>query len=317
MGLFNFFKKTGTVKENKVHQTNEPELQSGQTEFTGAHIDAVNIADVSESEVSAVDDLETNTFKTDISAVDSQVSDTTETKKPEPKKTEGYLGDLRKTQALLSLVEIPAEERDAEWAGRFLADLPQASFRCGTPQVIAGPDGFPYFQLFLPQSGEKFQCYVIEHMIDDFLLERGYGVVINPGSGQPDWVLTYGDILNYHLNKSFLTQDGLFSTNKSDEIIQGEVLVGQPSELILPAETRALLRDFFVLNGIEDPKILLLSRQNGDEVTMDLAFNITPEGFESDLHYRNMMQTVTWYLPRHYSIVGLNDNGAGNGFMPL
>lgn len=325
MGLFDIFKKSETAKANEVQKVNEPklqsepELQSAQTEFTEQ---ATGIADITtektlETEVSAVDTSVSNTSAVETSATAVSATDTAETA-AETKKVEGYLGDLMKTQALLSLVEVPIEQRDAEWVGHFLNDLPLASFRCGTPQVIAGPDGFPYFQLFLPKSGEKFQCFVVEHMINDFLLERGYGIVINPGEGQPDWVLTYGDILNYHLNKSFFVQDdSLFSTNKSDETIQGEITVGQPSELILPAQTRALLRDFFVLNGIEDPKILLLSRQATEGVTMDLAFNITPEGFESDLHYRNMMQTVTWYLPRHYSIVGLNDNGTSNGFMPL
>lgn len=311
MGLFDIFKKSETTRSNEVQKVNEPELQSELTEKDSS-IAAVKAEETLETEISAIDISEDAASATTISSTAVSEAPAAGTKK-----VEGYLGDLMKTQALLSLVEVPVEQRDAEWVGRFLEDLPLASFRCGTPQVIAGPDGFPYFQLFLPKSGEKFQCFVVEHMISDFLLERGYGIVVNPGDGQPDWVLTYGDILNYHLNKSFFIQDSLFSTNKADETIQGEITVGQPSELILPAETRALLRDFFVLNGIEDPKILLLSRETPEGPSMDLAFNITPEGFESDLHYRNMMQTVTWYLPRHYSIVGLNDNGTSNGFMPL
>lgn len=237
-----------------------------------------------------------------------------------PAKKEGYLGDLAKTQIIAELLLIPREERTESWVDRFLYNLPAASFLSGTPQVIAGPDGFPYFQLLLPEHGQEFQCFVIDKMIPDFLVERGYGVVLNPGSGQPDWVLTYGDILNFHLNGIFFTMESDFSDrNKPDEVISGgeEVMVGQPSETILPAETRKLLRDFFQLNGIEDPKVMLMMRKNGEEVNQDLAFNITPEGFESEEHYRNMMQTVTWYLPRHYSIVGLRDDHMENGFMPL
>ena len=103
---------------------------------------------------------------------------------------EGYTGDLEKTQILASLVQVPLEERTEMWVHEFLLNLPQASLKCGTPQLIAGPDGFPYFQLFIPSHGEEFQCFIVERMIPDFLVERGYGVVINPGSGQPDWVLT-------------------------------------------------------------------------------------------------------------------------------
>lgn len=237
-----------------------------------------------------------------------------------PAEKEGYLGDLQKTQIITELLLIPREQRDENWVDRFLYNLPAASFRCGNPQVIAGPDGFPYFQLLLPEHGKEFQCFVVEKMIPDFLVERGYGVVLNPGSGQPDWVLTYGDILNYHSTGGFFTMESNFSNKDTpEEVISGgeEVMVGQPSETILPLETRKLLKDFFQLNGIEDPKVMLMMRKNGEEVNQDLVFNITPEGFESEQHYRNMMQTVTWYLPRHYSIVGLRDDHMENGFMPL
>jgi hypothetical protein len=234
--------------------------------------------------------------------------------------TQAHAGDLAKTQVIDALLTIPREERTESWVNDFLASLPYAALRCGTPQLIAGPDGFPYFQLFVPKPGEEFQSYVIHEMISGFMVERGYGIVLNPGAGHPDWVLTYGDILNYHLNGSFFTLDSLFSnsSNTEETVAQGEeVMVGQPSEVILPAQTRKLLKDFFELNGIHNPKVMLMMRKNGEEMSQDLAFNITPESFESEEHYRNMMQTVTWYLPRHYSVVGLHDHYVENGFMPL
>ena len=240
--------------------------------------------------------------------------------KPEPAASPIVLGDLEKTQTISALLAVPREQRNEEWVTRFLADLPQASFRCGTPQLIAGPDGFPYFQLFVPQPGEEYQSYVIEEMIGGFLVERGYGVVLNPGAGHPDWVLTYGDLLNYQLNGSFFTLDSLFSnsSNAEEEVPEGEeLMVGQPSDLILPAHTRKLLKDFFELNGVANPKVMLMMRKNGENVSQDLAFNITPEGFETETHYRNMMQTVTWYLPRHYSVVGIHEDRVNDGFMPL
>jgi len=227
---------------------------------------------------------------------------------------------LEKTQSVADLLAVPKEDRDDQWADRFLADLPLASFRCGTPQIVAGPDGFPYFQLFVPAAGEEFQSFVIERMTTEFLLERGYGVLINPGAGEPDWVLSYGDILNYHLNGSYFTHDSLFSSATNDEVVGSEdeeIMIGQPAENILPAQTRKLLKDFFELNGIEDPKVLMMVRKNGTDMCQDLAFNITPSHFETETHYRNMMQTITWYLPRHYSLIGLHDTDLDNGFMPL
>lgn len=228
---------------------------------------------------------------------------------------------LEKTQSIANLLAVPREERNEEnWLNQFLNDLPGASFRCGLPQVISGADGFPYFQLYVPDPGEEFQSYAIDKMIPEFLLERGFGVLINPGAGYPDWVLTYGDILNYSLNGSFFTYDSNFSTNTDaeEEVGEGEeIMVGQPAETILPSVTRKLLKDFFELNGIKDPKVLLLVRKKGEEMYQDLAFNITPGDFETETHYRNMMQTITWYLPRHYSLIGLNDSEVEKGFMPL
>ena len=91
----------------------------------------------------------------------------TETTQPKPT-TNKYLGDLEKTQIIFDLIRVPAEERDEQWQRSFLTNIVEASFRCGDPQVIAGPDGFPYVQLLMPKPNESFQCYVIDHMKDDF-----------------------------------------------------------------------------------------------------------------------------------------------------
>lgn len=245
----------------------------------------------------------------------TETAQTTQAKQP-------YLGNLEKTQLIFELIEVPHEQRDERWQQSFLENIIQASFRCGDPQVVTGPDGFPYFQLLMPKPNESFQCYVIERMKDDFLLETGYGIVINPEAGQPDWVLSYGDILNLHLNGSFYTTEQTpFSTAREDEtILKGEkALVGQPSESILPEMTRGILRAFFITNGIKSPKVLLMSRRsvNTNEVFQDLVFNVTPADFESEESFRRVMQYVGWFLPRHYSYVGLSENGPNDGFMPL
>jgi len=243
---------------------------------------------------------------------------TAETAQPEPD-TNKYFGDLEKTSVIYSLIMVPPEERDEQWQQSFLENIVQASFRCGNPQVITGPDGFPYVQLLMPLPNESFQCYVIENMKDDFLLESGYGVVINPESGQPDWVLTYGDIMNLDLSGSFYTTgETPFSTLKEDEIIEGEedVLVGQPSELILSNRNRAVLREFLQSVGVKTPKVVLISRssKNGSQ---ELVFNLTPEDFESEEAFRQVMQSVGWFLPRHYSFVGMKEDSFKASFMPL
>lgn len=239
----------------------------------------------------------------------------TQTEKP-------YLGDLSKTDIIYKLVQTPQNERDETWQQEFLENIGQASFRSGDPQIITGPDGFPYFQLFLPEPNKSFQCYVIDKMKDDFLLASGFGVVINPTPNSADWVLSYGDILNFNLNQTFYTTtETAFSKEKNDETIpeNEKVMIGQPSETILPKQTRNLISDFLKMNGVKAPKILLMMRhrQDGNGVSQDIVFNLTPKNFKDENTYRTVMQTIGWYLPRHYSFVGMDEQSLGNGFMTL
>ena len=245
-----------------------------------------------------------------------------QTEKPVEKQTEAYLGDLTKTDILYKLVQTPQNERDETWQQTFLENISQASFRCGDPQIITGPDGFPYFQLFLPEPNKSFQCFVIEKMKDNFLLASGFGIVINPTTNSADWVLSYGDILNLHLNNTFYTTtETPFSRETSDETIaeNENVMIGQPSETILPKQTRHLIAEFLKMNEVKTPKILLMMRhrQDGKGVSQNIVFNLTPKKFKDENTYRTVMQTIGWYLPKHYSFVGMDEQSLGNGFMPL
>lgn len=235
---------------------------------------------------------------------------------------EPYLGDLQKTEVIFQLVKVPHSERDANWQKTLLENLAQASFRCGDPQVIKGPDGFPYFQLFLPEPNQSFQCFVIEKMKDDFLLSSGFGVVLNPSSTQVDWVLSAGDILNFYLNKEFYTiEETPFSKATTNEVLSKheQVLIGQPAESILPKVTRQLLSDLLKRNGLAEPKVLLMMRKStdGSVVSQDLVFNITPQTFGNESLYKSCMRALSWHLPRHYSFVGKDEETLGDGFVIL
>lgn len=144
-------------------------------------------------------------------------------------------------------------------------------------------------------------------MKDDFLLTSGFGVVINPIPNSADWVLSYGDILNLHLNKTFYTTiETPFSKKKSNTIITAneKVMIGQPSETILPKQTRQLISEFLKMNGVKSPKVLLMMKHNsnGNGVSQDIVFNLTPNNFKDENTYRSVMQAISWYLPRHYHL---------------
>jgi hypothetical protein len=240
----------------------------------------------------------------------------------EPQAKAPYFGDLEKTRVIYQLVKTPHNDRDAAWQQAFLSAVAQASFKCGNPQLISGPDGFPYFQLFLPEPNKEFKCYVIDHMKNDFLLDSGYGVVINPTAEQPDWVFTYGDIVNLRLNQMFYTSEKTAFTKNAqhDEVLKEseEVLIGQPSESLLPIATRQVLKSFLQTQGVSTPKILLMQRKNKStfEITQDLVFNLTPENFDNEEHYRTVMQHLGWFLPRQYAYAGMSEKTLTD-FMPL
>src|SRR5690606_1223805 len=185
---------------------------------------------------------------------------------PAKEARERYKGDLEKTATLTRMFDVAPDARDKAWNREFLTHAAEASFACGNPQVVQGPDGFPYFQLETPTANEPFQCYVISHMIPDLILERGIGIVVNANKGQPDWVFNYGSLVNFAANGEFYTPATDLQLPQEETIQQDEnVLIGQPSEAYLPRAARAILRQFIEQQGIRDAKIALMSRQYGDE----------------------------------------------------
>jgi hypothetical protein len=223
-----------------------------------------------------------------------------------------YLGDLSKTNRIYTLVQVPRAKRDADWENVFLENVSAASFRSGNPQVQLGPDGLPYFQLFLPEPNKSFQCYVIDQMKDDFLLAAGYGVAINPTKAGADWVFSYGDILNLYLNKEFYTDTETSFTKAENGVKIDEnekIMVAQIGESLLPKQSQQIILNFLKESGIKTPKISLLMRhqKNGKGMVQDLVFNIDAQNFESEQHYQRVVQKLAWYVPKHYTFITTTD----------
>lgn len=230
-----------------------------------------------------------------------------------PASTEGsepYQGDLGKTGLLRDLFECSKAERDQTWQDQVLEHMATASFACANPPVIQGPDGFPYLSLQTPEANKPFQCYVIHRVIPDFIMERGIGIVINAQKAQPDWVFSYGDLVNYTLNGRFYEPVMGAPLPEKEQIQKDEsVLTGQPSETYLPASTRSVLRKFIEQQGIQDPKIVLMSRKYDTEVRQELVCNLTPEKVGTAL-FETLHKYIGWFLPRHYSLVAMQENGS-------
>lgn len=231
--------------------------------------------------------------------------------------TPSSLGSLEKTINIQHLLETPFENRDSAWIDNFLENIDECNFQLSEPEVAIANDGYPYINVNTVDANANFKAFVIKSELST-ILRNGFGIVINAKKNQPDWMFSYGDLLNYQLNNEFYTDDSVFSAHGKDFVVpQNEkILVGQPSEDILPQQTRQHLRDFLSFSGIKNSKVLLMARHYEDEATacQDLVFNITPDQFSSNEEYNQTMNTLAWFLPKHYSIAGVDEMLIQSGF---
>lgn len=227
--------------------------------------------------------------------------------------------DITKTQITVDLFAVSADQRDDVWRQTFYENVQSASFACGNPQIFNGTDGFPYFILKTPEPHKPFESFCLRNMKDDFLLEKGFGVAINPKDNGVDWVFSYGDIVNLHLNKEFYSKkDSVELQNVETIKKEGKVLIAQPSESYLPRQTRQILKSFLQSNGVKRPKLMMVCRTIEGQVIQELAFNLFPEDFPSTEHLNYRLQQISWFLPRHYVVLALpKTSNLTDGFVDL
>lgn len=219
-----------------------------------------------------------------------------------------------------TLFETPLERRNDLWIAQFLENVAGNNFKLGSPEVVLADDGFPYMQLESAKPEESFTPFVINKQLPT-LLTQGFGIVINARNKKPDWIFSYGDIVNYELNEEFYTDDSSFSLHHENISIDADekILIGQPSDQILPKYLRNQLREFLKHAGIQNPKIMLIARnyEDQDKVKQDLVFNFTPHQFENKEDFQQIGNTIAWFLPRHYSFLFIDEGSIENGFQLL
>jgi len=221
--------------------------------------------------------------------------------------------DISKTPLIVELFKTAQHLRDDTWYNAFYSNVATASFACNTPQVLTGPDGFPYFILKTPEDNKPFESFCIQNMKDDFLLDRGWGVVFNPAADKSaDWVFTHGEIVGLHLNNQFVIETDPATVEnieftKTVGLLKKEekVMIAQPSVDYLPFATRHALKLFLQSKGIKKPKLMMMSSYSDDKVIRKLAFNIHPEDYPITSKLDYLMQQVGWFLPRQYIIIPL------------
>ena len=225
-----------------------------------------------------------------------------------------YSGSPEKTLALAELLRVPLRDRGEQWSKAFFDNVVDANL-CGDFEPIIGPDGFPYFRFSLPEPNKPCQAWVIRHVLPN-LLEHGYGVAINPDKDEPDWVFSYGDIVNYAVYGAFDARDGRFEVY-DDNVLRGEfaegetIQVGAPSPQLLPPPVRANLRRFLEAHDCL-PKVMLMNRkadpQTGRKGGLSLVFPIPRNIDLESKAAQYISRALPWFLPRHYSVVWMQES---------
>lgn len=169
------------------------------------------------------------------------------------------------TQELRALLEIENVNRRASWYNCLTNCLTYAIFTSGEPEIIFNSAGLTYYNLELTSITEDCSIvtsYTIPELIDRFLINEGVGIAIEAGNPKQAIDLSYGDILGFHLYRTFSEpEDHLFKTNKPHVSIIREgidILIRDVPEQILPPISIELLEAIMRHYGLNDAKVKLI-----------------------------------------------------------
>lgn len=196
------------------------------------------------------------------------------------------------------LSEVPDLERNEAWEDRFLQALAGAKLNLLAEDAQRGPDGWPY--LMAETSDEASEP---AQRVFHWLSSRGIGLAINPRKQYPDYVLTYGMIWNFRETGRFIDRRvnktaGSVTLQKSREI-----KIGSPDPKYLPADVRAILREFFRDQGILQPRLLVMDGPEGTDLVFSLESLRNPPAHE----HAGIAEAIGWFLPTHYSLIFLSE----------
>jgi hypothetical protein len=236
--------------------------------------------------------------------------------------------DLAKTEALSRLFVVPRAQRDDAWRAAFYDAVVDASLATTAEQTLQGPDGFPYFALKLPTAGQPFTPFCVSQILEH-CTDRGYGVVVEPQAQGAQWVFTYGDLFSLRAYGSFegdpADREGARAAEDEPHGVTTEaipretpVMVGAPSEAMLPKWARSVLAGFVTRNTpVKEPRVLVMvdaSRPPGRH----LVFNVHPEEAPKPETFRAILRAFGWFMPPGRSVVGLSrESELTREFVPL
>ncbi|MEZ4871792.1 MAG: hypothetical protein R2827_06000 [Bdellovibrionales bacterium] len=203
----------------------------------------------------------------------------------------------------------PEAFRNDDWEHHFLNALVQGNVDLDSDQPQPGPDGWPYMLVKTTPKAEEPTRNLLH-----WLSENGVGLVVNAHKEMPDYVFSYGMIWNFRENGHFLSPNK--EDNGLDSVVfeEGEkVHAGDASESYLPKYVRNVFRQFFQQQGIENPKILVISR---DQKNYELMISLDSVGNPPKEEHQGILEALSWFLPLNYSLILAPEQGLPD-FYPL
>jgi hypothetical protein len=198
------------------------------------------------------------------------------------------------------ILNVPVDQRDEAWEESFFRALPKAHFEFLSDSPIEGPDGMPYLAVKTTSEGEPADKVL------DWLGEQGVGLAVNPEGEAPDYVFSYGMIWNFLLNGEFITESDREDAETELSLEPGqEMMAGTPSDSYLPKHVRGLFKEFLAQQGVDQPKIVMLSQ---DSKNYDLCFSLESLGNPPEEEWQGILEAFSWFFPLHYSFSILSES---------
>ncbi len=241
---------------------------------------------------------------------------------------------LDDTNRLAELMEIPREQRTAEWVENFQAAAWNASIVLPEQAGFLGPDGMPYVRLELPPPGEPVETNCLSNIFAS-VAEQGFGAAFFPSSTEgpeaAEYVLPMGVLESL---RSFGTWDGdptdtaeILARPHPDPSQRGmeetvvpterQVMVGSPSEDYLPRHTaRLIYRHLTEGWKIEDPRVALIvdaEMTPSRSLVIGRKFSEFPDA-ETAAHASQML---LWYFPPRRTLLLMPENWTNDQLRPL
>lgn len=203
---------------------------------------------------------------------------------------------MARTLDLYQLISQPESYRNDEWERAFLQAIVEAQVEFISEEPKTGPDGWPYLFVKTSVAGREPIPRVVS-----WLSERGIGLAINPHKMIPDYIFTYGMIWHFRETGQFVfhraAQPADTATYKKDE----KWIFGPPTDAYLPQYVRRVMREFFAAQELDEVRILVAT--SADYKQTDFLFSIESLGNPTQDKHRKLAETISWFLPSHYSIV--------------